>query len=571
MRRFRIASLIAVGAISLPLLASVLPAAEPTAAATMPVTRVAALGLQRPDGLAQDSQGDLFVTTIDGSTGRIVEFPRTSAGFSNPITLSYTALEMSGIAVDASGNIFVSEVLPAGGGYIVELAKTSSGYSKPRYLFGITGVGVTVDAKGDVFAAGMQGGLEELQKSTGKFVPRSIFTKTDDVFAVATDRSGDVYAAEPGMSSSLIEEFRLSGTTYSEVKSVTVKSSEIFDLAVGSSGQVFASDDQHNSVLEIAGFGSASPVVTTLPIKGLEGPRGIVPLKGGGIAVADGGNDRIVTLTAAGKEELSPEEPGLGGVRGIAADGQGNLYADCSEGIVKINATKTGYTTPTRLALSGAVPTAIAVDSHGDIYSTSGADVFESKLSNGPYGASVVLPFRDDGTLAAIAVTPSGSQVVVVGDQGAAVLELTAGASGYGAQRKLDFKGLSDATAIAVDSSGDVYVVDDGTAEILEVPKTASGFGEQETVPIKGFGAAATIAVASNGDVFAAFEGSDEVGTPAVLVLLPRSGDGYGTQEQLSVAGLNGPTGLVVTPAGALVISESDVQLDASVVALGQV
>jgi serine/threonine-protein kinase len=150
-------------------------------------------------------------------------------------------------------------------------------------------------------------------------------------------------------------------------------------------------------------------------------------------------------------------------------------------------------------------------------------------------------------------------------------LELTAGASGYSAQTKLDFKGLSDATAIAVDSSGDVYVVDDGTAEILEVPKTASGFGEQETVPIKGFGAAATIAVASNGDVFAAFEGSDEVGTPAVLVLLPRSGDGYGTQEQLSVAGLNGPTGLVVTPAGVLVISESDVQLDASVVALGQV
>jgi hypothetical protein len=571
MRRSRIASLIAVGAISLPLLASILSAAEPAAAATMPVTRVAALGLQRPDGLAQDAQGDLFVTTIDGSTGRIVEFPHTSAGYSNPITLSYNALEMSGVAVDASGNIFVSEVLPAGGGYIVELAKTSSGYSKPRYLFAITGVGVAVDAKGDVFAAGMQGGLEELQKSTGKFVPRSIFTKTDDVFAVATDRSGDVYAAEPGMSSSLIEEFRLSGTTYSEVKSVTVNSSEIFDLAIGSSGQVFASDDQHNSVLEIAGFGSASPVVTTLPIKGLEGPRGVVPLKGRGIVVADEGNDRIVTSTAAGKEELSPEEPGLGGVSGIATDGQGNLYADCSVGVVKISATKTGYTTPTRLALSGALPTAIAVDSHGDIYSTSGTEVFESKLSNGRYGASVVLPFRDDGTLAAIAVTPSGSQVVVVGDQGAAVLELTAGASGYSAQTKLDFKGLSDATAIAVDSSGDVYEVDGGTAEILELPRTASGFGEQETLPIKGFGDAASIAVASNGDFFAAFEGSDEVGTPAVLVLLPRSDDGYGTQEQLSVAGLNGPTGLVVTPAGVLVISESDVQLDASVVALGQV
>jgi hypothetical protein len=130
-----------------------------------------------------------------------------------------------------------------------------------------------------------------------------------------------------------------------------------------------------------------------------------------------------------------------------------------------------------RQALSGAVPTTVAVDSHGDIYSTSGTEVFEPKLTNGRCGASVVLPFRDDGTLAAIAVTPSGSQVVVAGDRGAAVLELTAGASGYGAQRKLDFKGLSDVTAITVDSRGDVYVVDGGTAEILELPKTASGPG----------------------------------------------------------------------------------------------
>lgn len=546
----------------------VMPVVQPAAAGATAVTKLAALGLQSPEGLAQDALGDLFVTTSDGNTGRIVEFPRAPTGFSSPRTLSYTAKGITGIAVDGSGDIFLSEALPAGGGYLVELAKTSSGYSQPRYLFGIAAEGVAVDKNGDVFVASGQAAIEELPRSNGKFLaPEGIPVPNGGAFAVAADEAGDVYTAVGGT----IEEFSKSSTDYSETASFTVRASMVFGLAVGPSGLIYAADDQHNKVIEVAGFGSANPVARTLPLVGLDSPRGIVPLKGDGIAVADLFNDRIVTLTTTGKEESSPLQPGLSGANSIGADSQGNVYVDCSTGVVKIVATRAGYEAPKPLPLSSPLPDEIAVGSQGDLYYVSGTKAFESKLDAGRYGAASRLPLANAGDISAIAVAPSGSILVVVGDQGSAVFELAARSSGYGAESKLPFVGLSYASAVAVDATGDVYVTDRGTERILEVPKAQGRYGSQETLPLKGTSSPDSVAVAPDGDILVAFAGSTEVGIPPEILRLPRAGAGYGRQEELPVPGLNGPTGLAVTPTGVLVVSESDVQLDAAVVAVGKV
>jgi uncharacterized repeat protein (TIGR03803 family) len=130
--------------------------------------------------LTVDADGNLFGATnqigpICNQYGSVVEIAKTSGGYSNPTTLySFCAqpgcidgaYPAAGLVVDANGNLFGT----AGGGaygygMVFEIAKTSSGYANtPNILYSFDGTdfagpsGLVVDVNGNLFGTTSHGG-----------------------------------------------------------------------------------------------------------------------------------------------------------------------------------------------------------------------------------------------------------------------------------------------------------------------------------------------------------------------------------------------------------------------------
>jgi len=142
-------------------------------------------GFASPYGVAVDGAGNVYVA--DYSHQAVKEILASTGGTA---TIGSGFSAPCGVAVDAAGNVYVANTgggvvdkIPAGGGSPIVLA---SGFSTPT--------GVAVDASGNVFVAD-NGGLhvEEIPVGGGTVVSLPL---AGEVFAVAVDGAGNVYAAE---------------------------------------------------------------------------------------------------------------------------------------------------------------------------------------------------------------------------------------------------------------------------------------------------------------------------------------------------------------------------------------
>jgi serine/threonine protein kinase len=118
-------------------------------------------GLNHPDGVAVDTAGNLYVT--DSANNRVVKLP---AGSSTPAVLPFTGLnDPEGVAVDAAGNLYVVDSKGYGQLGNARVLKLPVGSSAQEVLLGegalvggafssLSGpVGVAVDAAGDLYVA----------------------------------------------------------------------------------------------------------------------------------------------------------------------------------------------------------------------------------------------------------------------------------------------------------------------------------------------------------------------------------------------------------------------------------
>ena len=160
-------------------------------------------GFNGPNGVAVDSQGDVFVAdTNDNQIKEIVAVDGIIPASPAILTLggSFVFSGPQDVALDGSGNLFVADT---GNGQIEELTLTS-GYASPPagQVFGAgtlsQPVGITVDAHGNVFAADQANNAVYELPAPSYSTVETLGGGWGMAGGVAVDASGDVFVADLG-------------------------------------------------------------------------------------------------------------------------------------------------------------------------------------------------------------------------------------------------------------------------------------------------------------------------------------------------------------------------------------
>jgi sugar lactone lactonase YvrE len=360
-----------------------------------------AASFDQPHGLANDASGNVYVSdtgnhtirkiTRDGVVTTLAGTARASlSGSSDGIGAAASFDGPSGIATDASGNVYVADFLnntirkitPAG------LVTTFAGKAGVKgSLDGIGAAasfsgpgGVATDASGNVFVA------DSFNNSIRKITPAGVVTGVagtagviglaDGIgalasfagpYGIATDASGNVYVSD--VNNNTIRKITKEGvvTTLAGTAGVTGRADGIgaaasFDgpsgLATDVGGNVYVSDYYNNTIRKITPAGLVTTLAGTAGVKGsadgigaaasFDGPDGIAFDASGNMYVADYFNNTIrkitptgLVTTLAGTTGVASFKPGalpgvINGPLGIGISGS-KIYITINNGIGVIN------------------------------------------------------------------------------------------------------------------------------------------------------------------------------------------------------------------------------------------
>ena len=252
------------------------------------------------------------------------------SGFSNP----------SGVAVDASGNIFVADhdngavkkILAAGGYTTVNTV--ASGFSTPY--------DVVVDGSGNLFVTDSNaGGLYEFMAVNGS-IPASPTKKTlgsilPHPTGLAVDGSGNVFVAVLNLNE-VFEFFAVNGVVSTKYGQVGWYFAMPYGVAVDGSGNVFVANMAINTVAELLAWNPVDPENFQKTVaSGFNSPYNLAIDRSGNIFVADSGNNAVKEIVAAGGyTTVKTVASGFNSPYGVAVDGSGNVFvADSGNNAVK--------------------------------------------------------------------------------------------------------------------------------------------------------------------------------------------------------------------------------------------
>jgi len=244
--------------------------------AVAPVTTLVSSGLNQPQGVAVDGQGNVYIA--DTGNNQIKQWnPNTlqtlvlSSGLNNP----------KAVAVSSSGSLYVGNT---GNNVIVGPSPANA-----TLVSGLNGPsGVAVDAQGNVYYS-----------DTG-------------------NNAVDEWSAL-GQQASVLAGAGLSGP---------------WGVAVDGLANVYFADTGNNAIKE---WVAASGQVNTLVAAGLSGPTGVAVDGQGNVYLADTGNNAIKEWNVATRQSSALVSTGLSSPAGIAVDVRGNLYiADTNNSAIKM-------------------------------------------------------------------------------------------------------------------------------------------------------------------------------------------------------------------------------------------
>ncbi|MGD0735571.1 MAG: choice-of-anchor D domain-containing protein [Terracidiphilus sp.] len=182
-------------------------------AVTLPITGIGAAG-----GLAIDASGNLFVVDAlqDSANNRVIELPWTDAGFGTQSTVVSGLKGPFGIAVDGADNLYITEETTS---TVVEAQWNGSTYGTPAVIYTDPNnpVGLAFDATGDLFVADFQ--LKELPWNGSSFGTAFVVDEllggntSQQVLSVAVDGAGNLYTGMSG-----INVFKLPAATPPSIK-----------------------------------------------------------------------------------------------------------------------------------------------------------------------------------------------------------------------------------------------------------------------------------------------------------------------------------------------------------------
>ncbi|PCJ66274.1 MAG: hypothetical protein COA58_05725, partial [Bacteroidetes bacterium] len=444
-----------------------------------------------PFDVAVDGNGNVYVGDYNNnkirkitSAGVVTTFAGSTAGYADGTGAAAQFYKPLGVAVDASGNVYVGDgfnhrirkITPAG--VVTTLAGSSQGdadgtgsvaqFYRPYFVvLDPSGknlyVGdyynnkikkITLPVPQIYYVSTLAGSSQGYVNGTG------IAAKFYGLFGVTVDTTGNVYVADAFnhrirriTPAGVVTTFAGSSAGSADGTGTAAQFNDPRGVAVDASGNVYVADRRNHNIRKISPAG----VVTTLAgNSGSAGsadgtgssaqfryPHGVAVDVNGNVYVADHGNHRIRKITPAGV------------VTTFAGSSQG--YADGTGIAAKFNS-----------------PNGVAVDASGNVYV---ADVLNSKIRKiSPAG--VVTTFADTSTLfgfpGGVAVDACGN--VYIGDNATvrkitptgAITTLAGSSQGY-ADGTGSAARFNAPYGVAVDASGNVYVADYVNAKIRKM------------------------------------------------------------------------------------------------------
>jgi sugar lactone lactonase YvrE len=282
-------------------------------------------GLNLPQLLAVDAEGNVWVPNAGTYPGTLSEFSPTGEPLSGPNGFSGGGLsDPLAVAVDINGNIWAAN---QGNGSVSE--HTSSGTPlSPASGFTAAGminpVAIAIDAAGDVFTANSNNTVTKLSPS-GAAVASFTQGGLDAPYAVAIDASQNVWIANSG-SSNTVSRFSNSGTPANQT-GFTGNMAQPFGIAIDATGNAWVANFNQPSVTKLSSTGALLS-----PGTGYATPYPVAAIAvDGANTIWTANTDGSISHLSDSGVSLSPPATGYisadaTGEVGIALDASGNVW-----------------------------------------------------------------------------------------------------------------------------------------------------------------------------------------------------------------------------------------------------
>lgn len=268
------------------------PAVAQTAHAGGQITLPVSNYFSELGGVAVDKSGNVFVS--DRDTG-LFEIPYTSGAYGTPVWIDHATVQFAyGVALDGSGNLFASGVDDAFQYQLWEIAYTSGSYSSTPTLLGgssfIYPQGVALDGNGNLFVTDLGSGhrgVWELASGQYSSTPTRIGDSSFNLpQGVAIDGSGNAFVADIG-SHIGVWKIAYSSGSYTTTETQVGSFSFAFPsgIAVDISNNLFVTDLDSGILYEMTAASGYSTVVTLS--SSVSGPMGVALDASGDIYVAN--------------------------------------------------------------------------------------------------------------------------------------------------------------------------------------------------------------------------------------------------------------------------------------------
>ncbi|MES2389836.1 MAG: T9SS type A sorting domain-containing protein [Bacteroidota bacterium] len=564
-----------------------------------------------PFGTAFDAAGNLYVAEQDNHrirkitpAGVVTTLAGSTRGFTNGTGAAARFNNPSGLAVDASGNVFVTDwgneairkITPEGlvttfaGGTrgTADGTGTAAQFVKPFAL--------AFDPAGNLIIADCDDGL--IRKITPAGVVTTIAGGTRGSAdgngtaaqfyypsGIAVDAAGIIYVADNG--NGLIRKINQAGDVTAVNRGGTSVSA--YGIALDGAGNLYCAEIYNNRISKVSAAGVVSTYAGSTPgfaegpvsIALFNNPSGVAADAEGNVFVADQGNNRIRKIIPAANADSYIWSNGSAEQSIIVNSNQSGSYTvqavkgTCtSDASAPVVVSVTSFTTPvitaagstalcsgSNVTLSApALTTMVSTVAGGNegYYNASGADA----MFNLPYGIAVDatgnLYVADYNNSSIRKVTPGGVVSTLAGNG-------TAGfAEGTGTAAQFNY-----ANGVAVDAAGFVYVADQSNNRIRKITpgglvSTFAGSGAGGFAD--GTGAAAQfngpngVAVDASGNVYVADGSNNSIRkiTPGGTVSTLAGGGSAGFADGIGAAAqFNSPISVAVDASGNVYVSDA--------------
>ncbi|MFC5865600.1 MBG domain-containing protein [Acidicapsa dinghuensis] len=468
---------------------------------------LAAGAWSKPAGIAVDASGDLFVA--DAVSGAVAELANASGSFAPPETVLSGLSNPSALAFDSMGNLLIAD---SGNGRILMLPTRSNGFGAITTVASGLGrpAGMGFDAAGNLYFADTENNVV-MQASLAAGVysaPVVVSTGYNAPVGVAFDGQGDLLVADAGNHRVTLQHDN-AGTFGSPGSFIT----SITPTAIWSdkTGDIYIGDSSSSRVLTYTWYSPLSRFTSIASMGSqLSEPAGITVDSKGNMFIADAGAGTVL-------ESVTTAFP------------FGAIAAGASSSAITYN-----FAIPAGTTLGQAIVSMKGMQ-EADFVAT-GADSCSGRTFPVAFDCGVSVIFHPQGT----GMRP-GAVEIMDGTGNPATIAFLYG-TGIGARftyapaRVTVLASLLNAPAgVAVDGSGDLFISDTGNNRVLELPSMGSGYGSLTPLPIAGLNAPAGLAIDGAGNLYVASYGNDRV------IRLPWLGAQFGTQSTVGT-GLYGPS-----------------------------